>query len=146
MTDEMFFSVDGKTLRKGRRIAKRTVVRRPAEFWRADGKGGLFQGLIRNLNPYGLLLESDKGLPVATAIWVELKREEVFSGALSCVEGKVVRVVDTGAGTWQMGVQLVVASRKEPSKPIRITPKKSALPERRPTRMHTLDYVLGKEE
>ena len=146
MADNMFFSADGKTLKKGRRIAERTPVRRPAEFWRADDKDGRNQGLIRNLNPYGLLLEAAGGLPVGTVIRVELKRDEFFAGCLSCVKGKIVRALDTGRGTWQMGVQLILERPKLASKPIRIEPKKSTLPKRHPTRMHTLDIVLGSEE
>jgi hypothetical protein len=146
MADEMFFSADGKTLRKGRRIAARTPVERPAGFWCADDRGGIFQGLVRNLNPYGLLLESDQGLPVGTELWVELKRDELFADALSCVKGTVVRVADVQHGVWHMGVQLVVAPPKAPSKPLRITPKNATLPERRPTRMYSVDYVVGSEE
>jgi len=146
MADEMFFSADGKTLRKGRRRAKRTPVQRPAGFWCADDQGGILQGLVRDLNPYGLLLESNEGLPVGTEIWVELKRDELFADSLSCVRGKIVRVADTQTGTWHMGVQLAVVPPKPASKPIRITPKRSTLPERRPTRMYSLDYVLGSEE
>lgn len=146
MADDMFFSADGKTLRKGRRISKRTPVRRPAEFWRADDDGGLFQGLIRDLNQYGLLLEADRGLPVGTAVCVELKRDALFGSTLSCVKGKVVRVLDTGRGRWQMGVQLILERPREASKPIRIEPKKSTLPKRQPTRMYTADFVLGAEE
>jgi len=146
MADEMFFSSDGKTLRKGRRVATRTPVERPAGFWCADDQGGIFQGLIRNLNPYGLLLESDQELPVGTEIWVELKRDELFADSLSCVKGRIVRVADTQAGLWHMGVQLAVAPPKPSSKPIRLSSKKSTLPERRPTRMYSLDYVVGSEE
>jgi hypothetical protein len=142
----MFFSADGKTLKKGRRIARRTAVRRPAEFWCADDEGGLYQGLIRDLNSYGLLLESGRDLPVGTLIQVELKRDGYFSGPLSCVKGRIVRVVDTSRGTWQMGVQLILARPEPASKPIRIEPRKSTLPERKPTRMYTLDTVLGTEE
>ena len=146
MADEMFFSADGKTLRKGRRKAKRTPVKRPAGFWCADDQGGIFQGLVRNLNPYGLLLESDKDLPVGTEIWVELKRDELFADSLSCLRGKIVRVSDTQTGVWHMGVQLAVVPPKSASKPIRITQKISTLPGRRPTRMYSLDYVLGSGE
>ena len=135
MADDMFFTADGKTLRKGRRVTKRTPVKRPATFWRADDNGRLHQGLIRDLNSYGLLLESGRGLPVGTVIQVELKREGYFAGPLSSVKGKVVRVVDTGRGTWQMGVQLILARPEPASKPIRIEQKKSTLPKRKPTRM-----------
>lgn len=146
MADEMFFSADGKTLIKGRRAARRTPVQRPAEFWRADDGGGLFLGVIRNLNPYGLLLESNVALPVGTEICVEMKRDEHFADSLTCLEGKVARLVSTNSGIWQMGVQLAIAPPKTASKPIRIPPKRSTLPERRPTRMYSLDYVLGSEE
>ena len=146
MADEMFFSADGKTLRKGRRAARRTSVQRPAEFWRADDEGGLFPGLIRNLNPYGLLIESRVALPVGTEICIEMKRDEHFADALTCLNGNVARLVGTGNGTWQMGVQLAIAPPKPAAKPIRIPPKRSTLPERRPTRMYSLDYVLGSEE
>ena len=146
MADEMFFSVDGKTLKKGRRAAKRTLVSRQAEFWRADDQGGLLQGLIRDLNSYGLLLESNEALPVGTKIWVELKRDELFADSLSCVKGEIVRLVDIQSGAWHMGVQLAIAPPKPVSNPIRITPKRSTLPERRPTRMYSLDYVVGSEE
>jgi len=146
MADEMFFSADGKTLRKGRRAARRTSVSRPAEFWRSDDEGGLFLGVIRNLNPYGLLLESGMGLPVGTQICIEMKRDEHFADSLTCLKGEVARLVGTGNGTWQMGVQLAVAPPKPASKPIRISPKRSTLPERHPTRMYSMDYVLGSEE
>ena len=146
MADEMFFSADGKTLRKGQRVAKRTSVRRPAEFWRADDEGGLFLGIIRNLNPYGLLLESSTGLPVGTEIRLEMRRDEHFADALTCLTGKVARLIGTANGTWQMGIQLAIAPSKPKSKPIRIPEKRSTLPERHPTRMYSLDYVLGSEE
>jgi len=143
MADEMFFSANGKTLRKGRRAAKRTEVQRPAAFWRADDEGGLFQGLIRNLNPYGLLLESDNGLPVGTEVCVELKRDELFADSLSSLKGTVARLVGTGTGTWHMGIQIAIEPPKPDSKPIRIEPKRTTLPERRPTRMYSM---MGSEE
>jgi hypothetical protein len=146
VADDMFFSADGKTLKKGRRVTKRTPVKRLAEFWRADDKGGLYRGLIRDLNPYGLLLECNRGLPVDTVIQVELKRDGSFADPLSAVNGRIVRVVDTGRGTWQMGVQLILARPEPASKPIRIEPRKSTLPERKPTRMYSLDTMLGTEE
>ena len=143
MGDQLFFSTDGKRLRKGRRATKRTRVQRPAEFWPRDDEDGLFLGVIRNLSPYGLLLESDYALPVGTEICVELKRDALFANSLSRVSGRIARLIEARTGTWHMGVQLAVARPNSASKPIRITVKAPTLPERRARRMYSL---IGGEE
>jgi hypothetical protein len=146
MADDMFFSADGKTLRKGRRIAKRTPVTRPAEFWCADDQGELLRGVVKDLSPYGLLLECKQVLPVGTKICVELKKEELFADTLTSLMCKIVRSVETEFGPWHMGVQRLLPPTKTASKPLRITPPKTSAPKRRARRMYNLNWVVGGEE
>ena len=50
MADEMFFSPDSKSLRRGKRIAPRTETSRPCLVWPEDAPEMQMRGVILHLN------------------------------------------------------------------------------------------------
>jgi hypothetical protein len=83
MGDDMFFSTDARSLRRGRRIARRTPTCRPCLVWPTDAPEMQFRGVVLDINPYGMLVRMMEPIPQGTDVWVQLMRDEQFAEALS---------------------------------------------------------------
>jgi hypothetical protein len=145
MHDEMFFSDDGRLLRRGRRVAARTETCRPCLLWPQDAPEIPIQGVVMDVNPHGMLVRMLDSVPPGTSIMVQLMRDESFSDPLARPrEGRVVRHADNSDGFVDHGVRLVVdpIKRVEEMPPIRIEPRKAP---QRPgrSRMHLIDFTVG---
>jgi len=143
MPDEMFFTEDEQSLRRGKRRAPRTVTCRPCLIWVRDAEDAKFQGVVMDVNPYGMLVRMFDILEQGTEIFVQLMRDEAFQEPLAPpTRGKVVRTSDAGNGFTDLGVQLEQRDIRRPeSKPVKFAPK-PRLRYRKP-RMHTIDVTLG---
>lgn len=139
MPDEMFFSDDARSLRRGRRIAPRTPTCRPCVLWPKDDPTIRVEGVVMNVNPYGCLVRSLHSFPKGTAIEIQIMRDDDFSQPLSTIQaGEIVRHEKSVPGFTDHGIKLVQKEiRKTESRPV-VRPKAKQGP-RRVTRMHTRD-------
>lgn len=144
MSDDMFFSADSRSLRRGKRVAQRTPTCRPCLVWPADAPEITVQGVILNINPFGMLIRMLDALPPAMDVRVQLMRDEDFQQPLAPpVEGVIVRQVTNEDGFVDHGVRLSQKkAQAENVRRIQYTPRRESP---RPTspRMHTLDITVG---
>ncbi|HRK34305.1 MAG TPA: hypothetical protein PLJ47_06890 [Candidatus Hydrogenedentes bacterium] len=144
MPDDMMLSRDNKSLRRGNRRAPRTETCRPCLVWPKEVPGDINQGVIININPYGMCIRMLEPLGPGTPVVVQLMRDEEFRVPLSApVEGMVVRNADVPDGFMDHGIELLqrVLERKETRYiPVSSRNRGNA---RGPSRMHTIDFRIG---
>lgn len=145
MPDEMFLTEDGRALKRGKRIARRTEVARPCVVWLEDLPETRYDGLVLDITPYGMLLRMVETLPPGTPVCVQLLRDDPSQTPLAQPHvGVIVRTLP-GERFTRHGVKLV---HKELPKvePRRVeTPKAAPARRRSRPRMHTIDYTVGDE-
>lgn len=111
MLDEMFFSKDRRSLRRGNRKAPRTETCRPCLVWTQDAPDTKYRGVVMDISRAGMRIRMLEILPVDTRIQIQLMRDEGFRVPLSVpVEGDVVRFENGENGFNDHGVAL---QRKE---------------------------------
>lgn len=144
MSDDMFFSADSRSLRRGKRVAQRTPTCRPCLVWPADAPEIAVQGVILNINPFGMLIRMLETLPSAMDIRIQLMRDEDFQQPLAPpVEGTIVRQVTTEDGFVDHGVRLSQKKTQvESVRRIQYTPPRES-PRPAAPKMHTLDITVG---
>lgn len=145
MPDEMYFTTGDRSLRRGRRIARRTPTCRACLLWPKEAPDLRLQGVVMDINPYGMLIRMLEPFAHGTAICVQLMRDEDFEQPLAApVEGTVVRVLPQDNGFTDIGVHIARKQIQRFETPlIRIERRRPTLT-RRP-RMHTIDYTVGKQ-
>lgn len=137
--EEMFVSSDEKCMRRGRRVAPRTEACRPCLVWPKDDADKKRQGVVLDLNPYGLRVRMLEHFPEGTELFVQMMRDEEFRMPLSQpLRCAVVRTITGTAGFVDHGLQLILLEIKKPAetRPVLI---RTARPRRAsmPTRMYT---------
>ncbi len=139
MADEMFFSADSKSLRRGKRIAPRTETCRPCLVWPEDAPEMHMQGMILDMNVYGMLIRMTESLPPGMRIQVQLMRDDDFRESLTKpVTALVVRSIVQNDGFVELGIQVVQETvRQEESKPLRKPLQKPRSRQHGRTRMYT---------
>lgn len=145
MFDDMFFSNDNKSLRRGRRRSSRTETCRPCLVWPKEAPELTFSGVAINMNPFGLLVRMIDNMPSGTAVMVQLMRDEEFLEPLTApLEGTVVRASSGDGEFVDHGMKLSrpPIDRSE-SRPVPMARRKT-MAEPEPSRMHTMDVDLGR--
>ena len=139
MADEMFFSPDSKSLRRGKRIAPRTETSRPCLVWPADAPEMQMRGVILDMNVYGMLIRMMESLPPGMRIQVQLMRDDAFRESLTKpVTAMVVRSIVQNDGLVELGIQVVQeAVHQGEDKPFRKPLQKPRLRQHGRTRMYT---------
>ncbi len=142
--DDMFFSPDERSLRRGRRVARRTPTCRPCVVWTADEPELRFHGVVLDVSPYGMLIRMLEPVPPETPVLIQLMRDDQFQRPLSApVSGRIIRHAGAVGEFTDHGVRLEVPeiSRVE-ARPVRTVRPAAAPPRTRP-RMHTIDLRVG---
>lgn len=144
MQDEMFFTDDNKSLRRGKRSAPRTETCRPCIVWAKDAPEVEYQGVIMDLSPYGMLVRMLGTLAPGSEIKVQLMRDEEFRDPLADpLDGMVVRTIVDEDGFTDHGVQIVLTEiPKPPPRPIRMPSQRGSAPRKR-NQMHSIDITIG---
>jgi len=145
MFDDMFFSDDNRSLRRGRRKSSRTETCRPCLVWPKEAPELTFSGVAINMNPFGMLVRMIDNMPSGTAVMVQLMRDEEFLEPLTApLEGKVVRAASGDGEFVDHGMQLSrpPITRTE-SRPVPM-PRRKTAPETKQSRMHTMDVEVGR--
>lgn len=143
MADEMFFSADERSLRRGRRIARRTPTCRACLIWLADKPELRSQGVIMDVNPFGMLIRMLEPLPVGADARIQLMRDEDFEIPLAKpLVGTVVRANPTPDGFTDIGMRIKLKEiPRAESRPVRLERRRPLITRR--TRMHTIDFTVG---
>lgn len=143
MTDDMFFTDDMRSLRRGKRIAPRTETCRPCLVWAKDAPDAKFFGVVMDINPYGMRIRMMDEIGPDTAVVVQLMRDEDYEVPLARpLEATVVRIQPTKEDLTDHGVQL----RREENglrhaRPVGIEGRPPV--ERQRESMYTLDITAG---
>ncbi|MFO7975663.1 MAG: hypothetical protein R6V12_13620 [Candidatus Hydrogenedentota bacterium] len=141
MADEMIFSPDSKSLRRGKRIAPRTETCRPCLVWPEDAPDMHLRGVILDINAYGMLIRTMESLPPGMRLQVQLMRDDEFQEPLTKpVTAMVVRNILQGDGFVEHGVQVIQEKiRGSENKPFRQPLRKPRRRRQERARMHTRD-------
>lgn len=139
MADEMFFSPDSKSLRRGKRVAPRTETCRPCLVWPEDAPDMHLRGVILDMNAYGMLIRMMESLPPGMRVQVQLMRDDEFQEPLTKpVTTMVVRNIPQEDGFVEHGVQVIQDKiGRQESKPFRRPLRKPRLRQHERSRMHT---------
>jgi len=140
--ENMMISTDSRSLRRGRRVAPRTQVCRPCLLWQADDPEDKREGVVMDLNPYGLQIRMLDSFPRGAQLFLQMMRDEEFSIPLSPpIRVAVVRVTehDTGFVDHGMKVMLAKIKKAEDGRPVRLD--RPRIPRRTPTKMHMADFT-----
>lgn len=109
MPDQMFFSNDRKSLRRGKRIASRTSTCRPCLVWYEQDEKQVFHAVVMDISPYGFRLRMMDELAVYARVRVQLMRDEDFTVPLAApILAEVVREVPSDEGVRDYGVKRIV--------------------------------------
>lgn len=142
--EDMFVSKDTKSLQRGRRRVPRTEVCRPCLVWTSDHPEEALEGVILDLNPYGIRIRMLDEMPVGASLKVQMMRDEAYTTPLSPpIEVNVVRTAKDNEPFVDHGVRVVIKDieRLSAGKPVRIP-----LPRMRqtgPVRMNLADYIAA---
>jgi len=147
MPDDMIMSRDSRSLRRGNRRAPRTETCRPCLVWPKEIPGLISQGVIININPYGMCIRMLESLAPGTPVVVQLMRDEEFRVPLSApVEGTVVRNADVPDGFMDHGVEILQRAIERAERPLRPLGQRNRPTQRGPVRMHTIDFRVGERK
>lgn len=143
MPDEMFFSSDMRSLRRGKRVTARTSTCRPCLVWPKDLPAQRYEGVVMNMNAYGMLIRMLEQLPKGTDVMIQLMRDDDLQEPLAApIEGTVARSSPQTGPFADHGIKLVQQTiRRAESRPVHL-PQRRPMPIHRP-RMHTIDITVG---
>lgn len=144
MADEMFFSQDSLSLRRGRRVAKRTPTSRPCAVWPKDARELEAEGIVLDINPYGMLVRIGESFAVGTVVCVQLMRDDGRKEALSTpLEGRVIRHGKNQGGQVEHGIKVEQKElQREETPAVRVNTRPQSNTQSR-TRMHTIDITVS---
>lgn len=144
MPDDMFFSNDRRSLRRGKRVSKRTETCRPCLVWLKEDPTLQYLGVVLDVNPYGMRIRMMDLLPSNSQVIVQMMRDEEFRVPLARpIEATVVRHQDDAEGMVDHGVRIIRKQLRQsgPNRPVaRGTGAKAT-----PTTVYTLDVTVGDE-
>ncbi|HOE67445.1 MAG TPA: PilZ domain-containing protein [Candidatus Hydrogenedentes bacterium] len=145
MPDEMFFSRDMRSLRRGRRRSRRNESFRPCHVWPADDPDRRAEGIVLDMSPHGMRIRMIEAMPEGSSVHVQLMRDESFQDPLAQIlEGVVVRDVVHESGFIDHGVALAQPELpRQNAKPLRAALRRSPHAANSGGRMHTIDITLG---
>ena len=144
MSDEMFFSEDMRSLRRGKRIAPRTETCRPCLVWYADAPGTQYYGVVLDINPHGMRVRMIDALPIGSDVVVQMMRDDEYRFPFANPhKARVMRHHEEMEGMLDHGLKIEQEPvRRFVSTPAQAPTKPAAAPRQR-TRMHTLDVTVG---
>ncbi len=137
--EEMFVSKDAKSVRRGQRTAPRTEVCRPCLVWREELPEHTLQGVIMDLNPYGMRIRMLAPVETGTDIMVQMMRDEEFRVPLSPpIKARIVRMTSSMEGFVDHGIKVRVAKIRRIQEQRMITREPQRPRRRMGTRMYSL--------
>lgn len=143
MPDEMFFSSDMRSLRRGKRVAPRTETCRPCVVWPVDAPDLHFRGVIMDINAYGMLVRMLDSLPPGTQVMVQLMRDDDFQEPMTRpFEAMIVRNVLQDGGFVDHGLQVEQReTHRQDRRPYQGDLRRKTRSRRQRTRMYIRDLI-----
>lgn len=140
--EDMYVSADQRSVNRGRRVAPRTEVCRPCLVWQPDAPRERWQGVMLDLNPYGMRIRMLDMFDVDTVLVAQMMRDDEFRLPLSPpIRVRVVRVADGGDGFIDHGVKVLLTKIRKPEEGARVRPEHPTVFRPRKPRMHTADLT-----
>jgi hypothetical protein len=141
--ETLFVSADTRSMRRGRRVAPRTDVCRPCLVWRESTPEQMRQGVIMDLNPYGMRVRMLEPIEVGADIVVQMMRDEEFQVPLSPpIRVRVMRTAQSQEGFVDHGLKVRLL-KIVPTRERRVEPtERPVLRRKTATRMYTIDYTV----
>lgn len=113
MAEELYFSPDGKSLKRGKRGAKRRPIDRRVEMWRLGEEDQRVEGTATDISLDGLMIRAPADFTIGEEIMVDVRRgKELDTPTFLYARARVVRIVDGDAGGRGFGLRLVAKERK----------------------------------
>ena len=143
MADEMFFSEDMRSLRRGRRIAPRTETCRPCLVWLKEEPEEKHCGVVMDINPYGMRIRMLDQIATGKPILVQMMRDDEYKQPLAApVEALIVRQIEEADDMTDHGVRIMQKEiRRYEPRPAPI--EKRPVARKQKARMYTLDITVG---
>lgn len=114
--EDMFISPDTKSVRRGRRIAPRTEVCRPCLVSSVETPDAFKEGVVLDLNPYGVRVRMLERLEEGAEVLFRLMRDEEFTVPLSGpIRAWVVRSHRTDEGFYDHGLKVRITKITKPA-------------------------------
>jgi len=141
--EHMVLTADSRSLHRGRRRTARTKVCRPCVVWFDEAPNDLIQGVMLDLNPYGMRVRTLRPLEQGSRARLQMMRDDSFTDPLSPpIRVEIIRCEGMNNGFVDHGVRTVIDEIRHEG-PVRVAP---ASPSRAPRgayhRMHTTDYTV----
>lgn len=137
--EEMFLSKDAKSVQRGKRTAPRTEVCRPCVVWREALPEHTLQGVIMDLNPYGMRIRMLAPVEEGADIMVQMMRDEEFRVPLSPpIKARVVRMTGSMEGFVDHGIKVRVAKIRRVREQSAVAVELKSPKRRMSTRMYSL--------
>ncbi len=140
--EHMVLTSDSRSLHRGRRRSARTKVCRPCIMWFEDTPEERVQGVMLDLNPYGMRIRTLQPLEQGARAMLQMMRDDSFSDPLSPpIRVDVIRCEAMRNGFVDHGVKTVIETIHQEG-PVRVAPLSPSRVPRAPYhRMHTADYT-----
>lgn len=140
--EKMFVSADEKSIRRGRRVAPRTEACRPCLVWLQEEPEKPRQGVVLDLNPYGLRVRMLDHFPEGATVLIQMMRDEDFRYPLSKpILTQVVRTVPETAGFTDHGLKVMLMELKRSPEGRPVIIKRPQLRSTQATRMHLVNQI-----
>lgn len=125
--EKMFLDISRQRIQRGRRIAPRTPTFRPCIIWKADTPDIKVEGVILDLNGYGMRIRSDAIFNRDDKLYVQMLKDKEYEVPLGePILTTVVRFLRTPEGKMEYGVKRELQEIKKPEeiKPVRLNPSR----------------------
>ena len=113
MAEELYFSPDGKSLKRGKRASKRRPIDRQVEMWRVGEEGTIVEGRATDISLDGLMIHTAGDFALDDEIMVDVKRGKELDGpTFLYARARVVRIIEVDGGLRGLGIRLLAKERK----------------------------------
>ena len=113
VVEELYFSSDGKSLRRGQRSSKRRPIDRHVEMWRVGDQANLIQGRATDISMDGLMIEATGDFVIGDEIMVDVRRgKELDTPTFLYARARIVRIIERSDGLSGYGIHLIAKERK----------------------------------
>jgi len=113
VVDELFFTPDGKSLRRGRRGSKRHAIERLVHIWRPGDEENRAIGVATDISLEGVLVYTSEPFGIGEEVMLDIKRSKESDGpTFIYVRGEIVRHTPPRNGMLGLGIRMRAKERK----------------------------------
>ena len=115
MADELYFSADGKSLRRGQRASKRRPIERSVQIWRTgDGaEAEPITAVATDISLEGVLVQTGDEFAVDEEVMIDIKRsKDITAPSFLYARGTVVRILTEEDEQVGIGIRMTAKERR----------------------------------